>query len=174
MNLKFRDSLFVAVIALQLSSCVSCREASFYKYIANQENHAVWTNFQRPNFAYFDVANKATFTVGICGGSNYIPQPKDADRICLDVLLDEQTVMQLQDARILLTNSEGEQTFTPIQEINYVIQCQVKPTGERTCTSSELSPVKGTTPTITKANRGINNNFADVYHFAPDCFGCAP
>lgn len=168
MILNLRLSLLVVAIALQLSGCVSCREASFYKYIANDENHSVKTDFGYPNSAYFDVGNKATFRVGVCGSPNYNSQPKIAEGVCASLLLVEEAVMQFQDTRLILRNSGGEQTVTSIKEINYEILCQRQPTGERTCTSSELSPVKGAPPTLTKANWASNNNFADIYHFAAD------
>ncbi|HET7833043.1 MAG TPA: hypothetical protein VFK88_08780 [Gallionella sp.] len=155
--------VLLAAILSMLSGCVSCRQASFYKSISNQEDHDIRTDFYRPDVANFDVDKRATFSVSVCG-DKYLSPPQEANGLCISVLLAESSVMQLQDTKVLLTSSAGNVLSAPIEFIGYHIFCDTGSAGERHCTSTEVSPIKGTTLVPSKTT--VTN--LNAYKFAPN------
>lgn len=161
-----RIQLLIAVAALTISGCMSCQQTDYYKLIRLEGQKDIDIGHQRPDLAVISINDLLKIDIQTGGERRYsfVP-PGQANHLMISLKLADKSVMRFTSDRILLKQAGVDDLVLEINKLSYLISCQSKATN-RSCSSSELSPVIGGTLDAGKTKWASGDEFADVYSFS--------
>ncbi len=124
---------------LVLAGCAHCQVATFYKPLGHGDSRL---RFDPGVPTHVGITlGDVPFTIAVCG-ERYLAPPGDTVALCISLQLDAMDALRFSEPKATIATGGSPPEAISMTAVEYEILCRVVK-GERTCTSSEDSPIAG-------------------------------
>lgn len=146
----------IALIAavLFLAGCANCQVASFYKPSTHGDSR-LHSDAGLPTYVGFSLG-EVPFSVAVCA-DRYLAAPGDTLALCIFMDLGAASSLRFSVPTVTIAVGSSPPAAVSLAAVEYEILCRVE-NGQRTCTSTEESPIAG--PVRKVAAKGLVDRYA--------------